>query len=171
MEILEAIKQRRSIRQFQRKTLPPDALDTLIDALRWAPSAGNLESRRFYFVFNEGLKTKLARAALGQAFIAQAPLAVVACADQRIVGHYGERGQRLYSLMDVAASVQNLHLAAMARGLGSCWVGAFEEDEVKRLLELPPYLRPVAIIPVGFAAEHPEPPPRMPQKDTVVFVR
>ena len=170
MEILEAIMKRRSIRQFQRKALPSEILDTLIEALRWAPSAGNLESRRFYFVFNKGLKAQLAQAALDQDFIAQAPLAVVACADHRIVRRYGERGLRLYCLMDVAASLQNLLLAARAQGLGACWVGAFDEDEVRKLLKLPPHLRPVAIVPIGFPAEHPEPPPRVPKEEAVVFV-
>ncbi len=171
MEILEAIKQRRSIRQFQRRALPPQVLDTLIEAVRWAPSAGNLQSRRFYFVFNEALKAKLARAALDQPFIAQAPVAVVGCADHRIARQYGERGVTLYCLMDVAASLQNLLLAAVAQGLGSCWVGAFDEDEVRQLLQLPPHLRPVAIVPIGFAAEHPQPPPRMPSEGVVAFIR
>jgi nitroreductase len=171
MEILEAIKQRRSIRQFQGKAVPPEALGTLIEALRWAPSAGTLQSRRFYFVFNEGLKAGLARAALDQLFIAQAPLAVVACADHRIARHYGERGMRLYCLMDVAASLQNLLLVAQAQGLGSCWVGAFDEDEVRTLLQLPPHLRPVAIVPIGFPAEHPQPPARMPNEEAVGVLR
>ncbi len=171
MEIMQAIKQRRSIRQFQPTPIPPEALDTLIDALRWAPSAGNLESRQFYIVFNEDLRAKLARAALGQSFIAQAPVAVVACADRRIIRDHGERGVHLYCLMDVAASLENLLLAAMAHGLASCWVGAFEEQEVRRLLRLPAHLRPVAIVPVGFAAERPEPPPRRPHEEAVVFIR
>ncbi|MFQ5881359.1 MAG: nitroreductase family protein [Candidatus Methylomirabilales bacterium] len=171
MEVLEAIKQRRSIRQFQRKALPPKVLDNLIEALGWAPSAGNLQSRKSYFVFSEGLKAQLARAALDQDFIAQAPLAVVACADHRISWRYGERGVSLYCLMDVAASLQNLLLAARALDLGSCWIGAFDEDEVRKLLKLPPYLRPVAIVPIGFPAEQPEPPPRVPKEEAVVFVR
>ncbi len=171
MEVLEAIRQRRSVRQFKKKPLPPEALDSLIDALRWAPSAGNLQSRRFYFVFNEGLKAHLARVALDQDFIAQAPLAVVACADQHIAWRYGERGLRLYCVMDVAASLQNLLLSATAQGLGSCWVGAFDEEEVRKLLELPSHLRPVAIVPIGFPAEHPEPPPRVPVKEAVAYIR
>jgi nitroreductase len=171
MEILEAIKQRRSIRQFQRKALPPQALDCLIEALRWAPSAGNLQSRRFYFVFNEALKAKLACAALDQPFIAQAPVAVVACADHRITRQYGERGVTLYCLMDVAASLQNLLLAAVAQSLGSCWVGAFDESEVRQILQLPAHLRPVAVVPIGFPAEHPPPPPRIPSDAALVIIR
>lgn len=171
MEILGVIRQRRSVRQFEKKPLPPQVLETLIDALRWAPSAGNLQSRRFYFIANEELKAQLARAAMDQDFIAQAPLAVVACADHRIAWRYGERGVRLYCLMDVAASVQNLLLTAQAQGLGSCWVGAFDENEVRKLLKLPAFLRPVTVVPIGFPAEQPEPPPRVPKEEAVVFVR
>lgn len=170
MEVLKAIKERRSIRQFKQEPLSPPILDMLIDALRWAPSAGNLQSRMFYFIFKEDLKAQLARAALDQEFIAQAPLAVVACADHRIAWRYGERGVRLYCLMDVAASVQNLLLTAQAQGLGSCWVGAFDEEKVKKLLALPLHLRPVAIVPIGFPAEDPGPPARIPRQDAVVTI-
>lgn len=171
MDVLGVIKERRSIRQFKGKVLSPETLDTLIDALRWAPSAGNLQSRKFYFIGNENLKRELARAAFDQEFIAEAPVAVVACADHRIARRYGERGVRLYCLMDVAASVQNLLLVAQALGLGSCWVGAFDEDEVRRLLELPAHLRPVAIVAAGFPGEHVEPPPRVSRDEAVVTVR
>ncbi len=170
MEVLEAIKQRRSVRQFRKEPLPAQALDLLIDALRWAPSAGNLQSRKFYFIFNTALKAKLARAALDQDFIVQAPLVVVGCADHRIASRYGNRGVGLYCLMDVAASIENLLLTAQAEGLRSCWVGAFDEDDVQKLLELPPYLRPVAIVPIGFPAEHPEPPPRVSREEVAVRI-
>lgn len=171
MDILDIITQRRSIRQFKKKPLSPQVLDTMMDALRWAPSAGNLQSRKFYFIVNENLKRVLARAALDQDFIADAPLAVVACADHRIARRYGERGIRLYCLMDVAASVQNLLLAAQALGLGSCWVGAFHEDDVRNLLDLPGHLRPVAIVPIGYSAEDADPPPRVSREEAVVFMR
>jgi nitroreductase len=171
MEVFEAIKGRRSVRQFKRKPLPTQTFDILVDALRWAPSAGNLQSRRFYFVLNESLKAQLARAALDQDFIAQAPLAVVACADHRIAWRYGDRGVQLYSLMDVAASLQNLLLTAQAEGLGSCWVGAFDEENVRRLMELSADLRPVAIVPIGFPAESVEPPPRVSREEAVTYIR
>lgn len=170
MKVLEAIKERRSVRQFKPEAVSPPILDMLIDALRWAPSAGNLQSRKFYFILNEVLKAQLPRAAFDQDFIARAPLVVVACADHRIARQYGERGVRLYCLMDVAASVQNLLLAAQAQGLGSCWVGAFDEEKVGKLLELPLHLRPVAIVPIGFPAEDSEPPARIRREDAVVTV-
>jgi len=172
MKILQAIKERRSVRAFQAREIPSEAVEALMEALIWAPSAGNLQSRRFYFVFNPGIKERLARAALHQNFIAQAPLAIVACADHhRVVWRYGERGVTLYCLMDVAASVQNLLLAAHELGLATVWVGAFHEEEVRRVLDLPPHLRPVTIVPVGYPAERPAPPRRVSKEEAIVFVR
>ncbi len=171
MNILEAVKERRSIRAFQEKAIPQEALDQIIEAILWAPSAGNLQSRFFYFVFERKLKTKLARAALDQFFISDAPLAIVACCDLRIEGHYGRRGRDLYTIQDVAASIQNLMLVAHEIGLGSVWVGAFDEKKVFETLEIPNHLRPVAIVPVGYPAEFPSPPPRVAKKDAVTIIR
>lgn len=171
MTVLEAVRKRRSIRVFQEKEITQEALDRLIEAALWAPSAGNLQSRFFYFVIERKTKISLARAALDQFFISEAPLAVVACCDLRIEGHYGRRGRDLYTIQDVAASIQNLMLVAYEMGLGSVWVGAFDEKKAARVLDTPDHLRPVAIIPVGHPAESPSPPPRVAEKDAVRIIR
>lgn len=171
MSILETIRNRRSIRDFEDREIPKEAIDAMIEAARWAPSAGNLQSRKFYFVFNEDVKRGLAKAALGQNFIARAPLVVVACADNRIASRYGDRGVNLYSIQDAAASVMNMMLIAHELGLGSVWVGAFNEFEAFEVLDLPHNLRPVAIIPVGYPGRTPEAPPRVANEDAVEFVR
>ncbi|MEE8484714.1 MAG: nitroreductase family protein [Nitrospinota bacterium] len=171
MDIPEAIKNRRSIRRFLKKEIPPDAVDALKDALIWAPSAGNLQSRHFYFVFNQDKKESIVRAALGQRFIAEAPLCVVACADYSIEKDYGKRGTELYMLQDVAASVQNFMLLAHGKGLGCAWVGAFNEEEVSEILGIPDNLRPVAIVPVGYPDEKPAPPPRDSKDKAVEEIR
>jgi nitroreductase len=150
MRILEAIMQRRSIRDFKDQDIPQEAIDMLVEAIRWAPSAGNLQSRKFYFIFDRQIKKKLAEAALNQNFIAQAPLAVVACLDRHIAVRYGDRGVNLYSIQDTAASVMNLMLVAHELQLGTCWVGAFNEFDIVEILDLPDHLRPVAIVPVGY---------------------
>ncbi len=170
MSILDIIKTRRSVREFKDQEIPESAIDVLIEALRWAPSAGNLQSRKFYFVFNEAVRNKLAQAGLRRdfvSFIARAPLVVVACADLRIASRYGERGTDLYCIQDTAASVQNLLLAAHDLGLGTCWVGAFKEKTVKEILDMPDYLRPVVLVPVGYPAKTPNPPDRLPRTDCV----
>ena len=103
---------------------------------------------------------ELARAAFNQHFIAVAPLVAVACLDRRIAARYGDRGVNLYSIRDVAASVENMLLTAHELGLGSVWVGAFNEYDVAEILELPDNLRPVAIVPIGYPARTPGALPR-----------
>jgi nitroreductase len=173
MSILDTIKRRRSVRDFTNEEIPESAIEALSDALRWAPSAGNLQSRKFYFVFNEDVRNKLAQTGLKQdfvSFIARAPLVVVACADRQIASHYGDRGIHLYCIQDAAASVQNLLLAAHELGLGTCWVGAFKEERVREILNLPDNLIPVVIVPVGYPALTAKIPDRISKMDAVKLV-
>jgi nitroreductase len=163
MDVFEAIKGRRSIRAFQNRDIPQEMVDRLIDAARWAPSAGNIQPWEFIIVRKPETKRKLAEAALEQTFIEEAPVVIVVCADEnRSSQGYGTRGKTLYCLQDTAAATQNIHLAAYALGLGTCWVGAFREDEAKKILNIPSGVRPVAIIPVGYPAEKPQPRNRRP---------
>lgn len=170
MDILDIIKNRRSIRKFQKKEISEETIDKLIEALIWAPSAGNLQSRKFYFVFNEKIKEKLAEAAFGQDFIIQAPLVIVGCADEKISFLYGERGKNIYAICDVAASVQNVLLLAHNEGIGSCWIGAFNEKKVSEILNLPKNLKPIVILPIGYPDENPLIPPRVSKKKAVEFI-
>ncbi len=169
MEILKAVKERRSIRNFLKKDIPRDLVERLIDALIWAPSAGNLQSRKFYFVQDEKLKKGIVSAALGQGFIAEAPLVIVACTDSMIFGRYGDRGMNLYAIEDVAASIMGMMLVAHENGLGSVWVGAFREEMVTEVLNLPGNLRPIAIVPVGYPSRVPSPPQRVSRQSAVEF--
>jgi len=171
MDLLNVIKKRRSIRKFQEKEIPEEIVDKLIEALIWAPSAGNLQSRKFYFVFNQKIKEKLVKAALDQSFIAQAPLVVVGCTDDEISWRYGERGKNLYTICDVSASIENLMLLAREEDLGSVWVGAFDEKEVAKILNLPKNLRPIAIVPIGYPAEKPLAPARVSKTEAVEFIK
>lgn len=186
MNILDTITSRRSIRDYKDQDIPEEAINALIEAIRWAPSAGNLQSRKFYFIRNDVIKKSLARATgnpnvaarmkkfikiiLDRNVVSKAPLVVVACLDRRIAERYGERGVHLYGIQDVSASVMNMMLTAHDLGLGSVWVGAFDEDAVTQTLNLPDYLRPVAIIPLGYPARVPEPPPRVSKEEAVEFV-
>ncbi|WP_353684805.1 nitroreductase family protein [Thermodesulfovibrio sp. 3907-1M] len=170
-EVLKAVKERRSIRSFLKKEIPDDIIKKVIEALIWAPSAGNLQARKFYFVKNKEIKTKLAQAALYQTFIADAPLVIVGCIDKnKIYPRYGERGVELYAIQDVACSITNAMLVAHENGVGSCWVGAFREEEVSRILNLPRYLRPVVILPLGYPAYAPSAPPRVSIHEALEFV-
>lgn len=171
MDILKAVKERRSIRDFQKKKIPDELIDKLMEALIWAPSAGNLQSRKFYFIKDDQNKKRIAAAALNQNFIAEAPLVIIGCTDSRISYKYGERGVYLYSIQDVALSIMGMMLVAHEHGLGSTWVGAFREDEVFKILNMPKNLRPVVIVPVGYPSKIPYPPPRVSKKEAVEVVK
>lgn len=151
--ILQVIHQRVSVRKYRPDPVPRELIVQLLEAARWAPSAGNLQPWHFYVVTHEERRRCLATAALRQDFVASAPVCIVVCAEpERSARHYGERGRHLYCLQDTAAATQNILLAATALGLGSCWVGAFDEDQVRSCLNIPDRLRPVAIVPVGYPA-------------------
>lgn len=160
MNVLEAIKKRRSIRRFLKEDIPEETVIELIEAMRWAPSAGNLQPWEFVVVRDTEVKRKVSEAAR-QPWIAEAPVAIVVCAaPERSAPRYGDRGINLYCLQDTAAAVQNLHLAAVEKGLGTCWVGAFSESGVAEAVGAPRNVRPVAVVPVGRPAETPAPRPR-----------
>lgn len=171
MTILDAVKERRSIRKFLPKEIPDTILNDLKEALIWAPSAGNLQARKFYFVFDKTVKERLAAAALNQNFIAKAPLTIVACTDNQIRLHYGERGVNLYTIQDVSASIMGMMLVAHEAGLGSVWVGAFHEREVTKILNLPPNLRPVALVPVGYPSSVPSAPSRVSKEYAIEIIK
>ncbi|UCF44861.1 MAG: nitroreductase family protein [Candidatus Bathyarchaeota archaeon] len=156
MELLQAIKGRRSIRAFKQQDVPAEAVEKLIDAARHAPSAGNIQPWEFVVVRNLEIKRKLARAALNQAFVEEAPVVIVVCANEtRSSMGYGSRGKTLFCIQDTAAATQNILLTTYLLGLGACWIGAFNENEAKRALNAPEGIRPVAIIPVGYPDETP----------------
>jgi nitroreductase len=159
LELFEAISLRRSVRAFTDEDVGEEDVEKLVEAARWAPSAGNIQPWSFVVVRDVKIKRGLCEAALNQSFIMEAPVVVVVCADwERSSQHYGSRGINLYCIQDTAAAVENMLLAAVALGLGACWVGAFNEDMVRVVLGVPKELRPVAIVPVGRPAETPDPP-------------
>ena len=141
---------RHSARDFLKKPVEPEHVDVLMEALRWAPSAGNMQPWFFYVVTNEEVKSGLAAAAYGQRFVAEAALVFVVCAEpERSAATYGSRGRDLYCYQDTAAAVENLLVVANMLGYGACWVGAFDEKAARKVLDIPKHLRPVAIVPVG----------------------
>jgi nitroreductase len=161
---------RRSIRKYQDREVEDDKILKMLDAARWAPSAGNTQTWRFYVVRNREMKQRLSRAALGQRHVRDAPVVIVVGYDmQEMYSAYRERGVNLYAIQDAAAATQNMLLRAYDLGLGTCWVGAFDETEVSKILSLPKYIRPVAIIAVGYPAER-EVSTRKPLERIVEFI-
>ena len=156
MDLLEVIKKRRSIRTFKKQELPQDTVEKLIEAARWAPSAGNVQPCEFVIASSQKTKQELSKAAFGQKDLEEASVVIVVCADEkRAAQSYGARGKTLYCIQDTAAAIQNILLTAYSLGLGSCWTGAFKEDEIKKVINAPKEMRPVAMIPVGYPNEAP----------------
>lgn len=149
MDVHEAIRKRRSVRSYSRRPIPPDVLERMHEALRLAPSACNFQPWRFVFVTDPALRQAVAKAALDQQWIAEAPITVVGCGmpDQafKSMGGYGNSAD-----MDVTIALDHLTLAAVAEGLGTCWIGAFDEKKVKRLLDVPEQVKIVAMTPLGY---------------------
>ena len=162
------VRSRRSTRSFSSKVPDREIIEQILEAAIWAPSAGNLQPWIFLVIQGDELKERLVKAALGQRFIAEAPFLIVVCADTlRSTGRYGRRGAELYCIQDTAAATQNMLLTAHSMGLAACWVGAFDENEVQRVLRLSPEIRPVALVPLGFSENHPMVPSRRPSTEVV----
>ena len=159
--VLQCIQGRRSVRAYLPDDIPKTTIMQILTAAISAPSAGNAQCWFFYVVRNKKYRAELSEAALGQQFVAAAPVVIVVCADlERAAASYRNRGETLYCFQDTAAAIQNMLLTIHALGLGSCWVGAFDETMVADLLSLPSSQRPVALLPVGKPAEKPRFPGR-----------
>lgn len=160
METIECIKTRKSVRKFKKKDIEKEKLIKILEAAINAPSSGNLQNWEFIIVRDEENKKHVAKAALNQNFIADASVVIIACSNNDKIIFYGKRGRDLYAIENVSAAIQNILLAANDLGIGSCWVGAFDEKELKKILEIPENVRPLAIIPLGYPDENPEKPVR-----------
>lgn len=156
MEFSDLIAARHSIRMFEPTPVEPERLRAILDASNRAPSAGNLQAFEIYVVIAESDRAALTSAALGQGFITQAPVALVFCAHAaRSAPRYGTRGEHLYAVQDATIAATYAMLAATDAGLSTVWVGAFDDAEVWRAIGSPEGHHPVAILPIGHAAESP----------------
>ena len=170
MNFKEVLEGRRSVRRYADRPVDREQVASLIEAAEAAPSAGNLRAREYYVVARPELKAALAAAAFGQEHVAAAPVVVVVCADPARSGRrYGERGQ-IYSIQDAASATTCLLLAAFDMGLSGCWTGAFDELMVREILSLPRRLVPTAIVPIGWPAERPAPPPGRDMAEAVHWI-
>ena len=153
----DIIKKRKMIRLYiQDKPIPQQIVDKLITNAHRAPSAGHTQVQEFIIVQDPLIKKKLGEAALNQEQIYDAPLSIVVCANtSRSVNRYGKRGREFYSIIDGAFASMLILLTAVNEGIGACFVGAFLDEKVSEILELPEYVKPIGIIALGFPAEDP----------------
>jgi len=152
MDVYEAIRARRSVRQWQDRPVEEEKLQRVMEAARLAPSAKNLQEWRFIVVSDPDLRRRLGVASRGQTFVGEAPVVIVGCAvDTQNVLSCG-----LHSYpIDLAIAMDHITLAAVAEGLGTCWIGAFLEDQVKDVLGIPDEVRVVELMPLGYPADEP----------------
>lgn len=147
MNVIDAIKARKSVRRYLNKSIEDEKLISVLEAGRLAPSASNRQEWRFIIVRDVKTRNELAEAANGQTFIEEAPVVIVACAETD--GHIMMCGQPSYPI-DVAIALDHMTLAAVELGLGTCWIGAFDEKRVKKILNIPEEIRIVELMPIGY---------------------
>ena len=149
MEFYEVVKTRRSIRSYKADEVPDDVLNRVMEAVRVAPSGSNRQPWRFLLVRKPELKQKLAELCGGQKWFAGAPIVVVACGHNINYNRGGWMGDAAV-IMDVRIGLTHMVLAARAEGLGTCWIGLFENAPIKALLDIPEEWNVAAVTPLGY---------------------
>lgn len=172
MEFFDVIKNRHSIRTFTDQPVEADKVQQILETANLAPSAGNLQAYEIYVVTDFKKRDGLSCAALAQEYIAIAPVALVFCTHPELTeGRYTERGTRLYTVQDATIACAFAMLAATNLGLGSVWVGTFDEKVVRMIIGAPESQVPVVILSIGYAGEFPEQHPRRPLDQLAHWVR
>lgn len=149
MEFYEVIRTRRSIRSYEPRPVPEEVLTRALEAARVAPSGSNRQPWKFILVRDEEMKRRLIPLCGYQDFIAEAPILFVACGRNIHYNRGGYMGD-LSMLVDVTIAVSQLTLAARAEGLGTCWIGSFDNEAIKELLGIPEDVNVVALTPLGY---------------------
>jgi nitroreductase len=172
MEFTEVIRNRHSIRTFTDQPVEADKLQQILETANLAPSAGNLQAYEIYVVTNAKKRDGLSCAALAQEYVAVAPVALVFCTHPELTeGRYTERGTRLYTVQDATIACTFAMLAATNLGLGSVWVGTFDEKVVRLIIGAPDSQVPVVILSIGYPGEYPEQHPRRPLEQLAHWVK
>jgi len=150
MDVFAAISQRSSVRAYKTTDVEEDKLKKILEAARLSPSASNRQDWKFIVVRSKETKRKLAKAAFGQSFIGQAPVVIVACGTEpkSMLGC-----RQPTHTVDVSIACAYMILQAYELGLGTCWIGAFDEDETKKILNIPEHVRAVAMTPLGYPGQ------------------
>lgn len=154
--MLDVFRKRHAVRAYQSRPVPPEVLADILDAANSAPSAGGLKAREIRVVTDAETRHKLAVAAHGQEFVAEAPVVLVFWAvPSRSAAKYGERGRDLFALQDASIATSFAWIQAVGSGLGACWVGAFDDDAVNEVFrgKIGRDWRPIALLPIGYPAE------------------
>ncbi len=144
MEVFEAIQARKSVRSYIDKPVPKEILDKILEAGRLAPSASNNQPWRFVAVTNPKTREILSEGRFAK-FLVESPVVIVGCADLKKAPKWG--------VVDVTIAMQQMVLAATEEGLGTCWIGSFSEESVKKALKVPDGFQVVAMLALGYPRE------------------
>ncbi|MBS3064227.1 MAG: nitroreductase family protein [DPANN group archaeon] len=156
MDVIEAIKSRRTIRKFQSKSIPDKVLYAILDAANYAPAAGSYYNWRFIIITDSANKSVLANASYGQEFITGAPVLVLVCSDSdALINDFGDEKGKDYALQNSSAAMQNILLAAYNFGVGSCWCGIDKEKAIREALRIPDNIDVHGLIALGYPKEAP----------------
>ena len=151
MKVSDALAKRRSIRAYLEKEIGRRQIQSLLEAAFMAPSAGDIHPYEVAVLVQQEKRRELAKACYDEQFVSDAPVDLVFSVNEAAASDsYGNRGVSLYSLLDVGAAVENLMLKATEMGLGTCWVGAFDERQVREVTSAPEACRPVTIVTLGY---------------------
>ena len=168
MDVLSAIQGRRSIRKYKDKPVEEEKLQKILEAARLSPSARNQQNWKFIVVRNPETREKLTNEAIGQPFVGEAPIILVCCGtDPESIM---KCGQPRYTV-DLSIATAYMILEAYELGLGTCWLGSFDENKVKEILDIPEKVRVVSITPLGYPAESPVQKPRKELDEIVSYDR
>ncbi|MGE5572396.1 MAG: nitroreductase family protein [Bacteroidota bacterium] len=166
MDLMDAIKERRSVRAYQDRDVAADKLERVLEAARLAPSASNRQMWKFVVVRDPDRRRLLAEAANGQSFVAQAPVVIAGVALR--TGHVMSCEVPSYAV-DLSIAMEHIALAAAAEGLGTCWIGAFSQPRAREILGVPDRYKIVALMPLGYPADSPRPKERKTLHDIVCY--
>jgi nitroreductase len=166
MDVIECIKSRCSVRSYQEVEVEEDKLLQVLEAGRRAPSARNLQEWKFVVVRDAQLRRQLVDAAGGQGFVGEAPVVIVACATKS--DHIMSCGHPSH-LIDVAIAIDHMALAARELGLGTCWIGAFNQDAVRKVLGIPKSVEVIELLPLGYPSSWPSATSRKPLEEVVCY--
>ncbi|MBI2670767.1 nitroreductase family protein [Candidatus Woesearchaeota archaeon] len=157
MELDQCLEKRASYRTYNDKQVAWEDLISVLNAARLAPSSGNLQNWSFIIVQKQEVREEISKAALNQVWINQAPILIVVCSRmENVKRHYGDRGERLYAIQNCAAAINNILLKTADLGIASCWVNAFDDEAIKRILKIPETVVPQGIITIGYSNERVE---------------
>ena len=156
MDVFTAIEGRRSIRKYSDKPVKEEKLQKVLEAARLSPSAKNLQEWKFIVVKEDKTRKELTEA-IGQDFVGEAPIILVCCGTEPSGIMRG--GQPRYTI-DLSIATAYMMLVAYEEGLGTCWLGSYDEAAVKKVLDIPEEVRVVSITPLGYPDEFPAPRPR-----------